>query len=105
MEEQPDVAPASSTAALMRTWGGDPPLFSTASQNVMAAALLLRPMSEPSTPEGRRVHEGLHGLLEHAMVQNTESSASRHQDSWAEQPRNQPRTERAASVHPEPAKP
>jgi len=36
--------------------GGDnPPVFSTASQNVMAAALLLRAMPEPSTPEGRRV--------------------------------------------------
>ena len=36
--------------------GGDNPLvFSTASQNVMAAALLLRAMPEPSTLEGRRV--------------------------------------------------
>ena len=33
----------------------DPPVFSTASQNVMATALLLRAMLEPSTPEGRRV--------------------------------------------------
>ena len=40
--------------------GGDnPPVFSTASQNVMAAALLLRVMLEPSTPEGRRVRQGL----------------------------------------------
>ena len=57
--------------------GGDnPPVFSTASQNVMAAALLLRAMPEPSTPEGRRVRQGLRGLLEQAMVQNAESSAS-----------------------------
>ena len=57
--------------------GGDnPPVFSTASQNMMAAALLLRAMPEPSTPEGRRVRQGLRGLLEQAVVQNAESSAS-----------------------------
>ena len=45
--------------------GGDnPPVFSMASQNVMAAALLLRAMPEPSTPDGRRVRQGLLGLLE-----------------------------------------
>jgi hypothetical protein len=43
---------------------------------VMAAALLLRAMPEPSTPEGRRVRQGLRGLLEQAVVQNAESSAS-----------------------------
>ena len=42
----------------------------------MAAALLLRAMPEPSTPEGRRVRQGLRGLLEQAVVQNAESSAS-----------------------------
>ena len=57
--------------------GGDnPPVFSTASQNMMAAALLLRAMPETSTPEGRRVRQGLRGLLEQAVVQNAESSAS-----------------------------
>ena len=57
--------------------GGDvPPVFSMASQNVMAAALLLRAMPEPSTPEGRRVRHGLRGLLEQAVVQNAESSVS-----------------------------
>jgi len=57
--------------------GGDDPLvFSTASQNVMAAAILLRAMPEPLTPEGRRVRQGLRGLLEQAVVQNAESSAS-----------------------------
>ena len=59
--------------------GGDAPVFSTASQNVMAAALLLRAMPEPSTPEGKRVHQGLRGLLEQAMVLNVESSASQSQ--------------------------
>jgi len=57
--------------------GGDnPPVFSTASQNVMATTLLLRAMPELSTPEGRRVRQGLRGLLEQAVVQNAESSAS-----------------------------
>ena len=36
----------------------NPPVFSTASQNVMAAALLLRARPEPSTPEGRTVAPG-----------------------------------------------
>lgn len=35
--------------------GHDPLVFSMASQNVMAAALLLRAMTEPLTPMGRRV--------------------------------------------------
>jgi len=42
----------------------------------MAAALLLRAMPEPSTLEGRRVRQGLRSLLEQAVVQNVESSAS-----------------------------
>ena len=33
-------------------------------------------MPEPLTPEGRRVRQGLRGLLEQAVVQNAESSAS-----------------------------
>jgi len=37
-----------------RRRGDNPPVFSTTSQNVMAAALLFRAMPEPSTPEGRR---------------------------------------------------
>jgi len=36
----------------------DPPLFSIASQNMVAAALLLRAMLEPLTSKGRRVREG-----------------------------------------------
>jgi hypothetical protein len=61
--------------------GGDNPLvFSTANQNIMAVALLLRAMPEPSTPEGRRVHQGLCGLLEQAVVQNAKSSTIQGQD-------------------------
>ena len=33
-----------------------PPIFNRASQNVVAAAMLVRAMPEPSTTEGRRVH-------------------------------------------------
>ena len=58
-----EAAPGTLTAASARTKGGNPPVFSTASQNVMAAALLLRAMPEPSTPKGRRVRQGLRGLL------------------------------------------
>jgi len=66
---------------IIKDEGGDnPPVFSTASQNVMAAALLLNAMPEPSTPEGRRVRQGLRGLLEQAMVQNAESSVSQSHD-------------------------
>ena len=71
--------------------GGDnPPIFSTASQNVMAAALLLRAMPEPSTPEGRRVRQGLRGLLEQAVVQNVESSVSQSHDTRARRLGDQP---------------
>jgi len=82
---------------IIKDEGGDnPPAFSTASQNVMAAALLLRAMLEPSTPEGRRVRHGLRGLLEQAVVQNTESSAS--QSHGTRRPRDQPPPNKAPTV-------
>ena len=69
--------------------GGDNPLvFSTANQNVMAAALLLRAMPEPSTLEGQRVRQGLRVLLEQAVVQNAESSTS--QSHGTRRPGDQP---------------
>ena len=46
-----------------------PPVFNRASQNVVAAAMLVRAMSEPSTTEGRRVHGELRDLLETTVVQ------------------------------------
>ena len=76
--------------------GDNPPVFSTASQNVMAAALLLRAMHEPSTPEGRRVRQGLRGLLVQAVVQNTKSSAS--QSHGARHPEDQPPPNKAPTV-------
>jgi hypothetical protein len=41
-----------------------PPAFHRASQNLIAAAILLRNMPEPSTTEGRRIHGEIRGLLE-----------------------------------------
>jgi len=46
-----------------------PPIFNRASQNVTAAAMLVRAMPEPSTTEGRRVRGELRDLLETAAVQ------------------------------------
>ena len=54
-----------------------PPVFNRASQNIAAAAMLVRAMPEPSTMEGRRVRGELRDLLETAAVQQAESSASR----------------------------
>jgi hypothetical protein len=79
-----------------------PPLFARASQNVIAAAILLRTTSEPSTGEGRQVHNELRGLLECATVQQVESSVSRRCEPKAELPTVPSRQEREALVHPEP---
>jgi hypothetical protein len=57
--------------------GGEQPLvFNRASQNIVAAEILLRTMPEPSTLEGRWVHDELRGLLECVAVQQAKSSAS-----------------------------
>ena len=48
--------------------GEQPPIFNHASQNVAAAAMLLRTIPEPSTSEGRWVHGELRDLLETAAV-------------------------------------
>jgi hypothetical protein len=47
---------------------GLPPAFSEVDQNLAAAAMLLRTMSEPSTTEGRRIQGELKDLLEDAAV-------------------------------------
>jgi hypothetical protein len=56
-----------------------PPASSGVSQNLAAAAILLRAMPEPSTTEGRRIQGELKNLLEDVAVQRAESSASRRQ--------------------------
>jgi hypothetical protein len=53
-----------------------PPVSSGVSQNLAAAAMLLRAMLEPSTTEGRRIQGELKNLLEDAAVRRAESSAS-----------------------------
>jgi hypothetical protein len=53
-----------------------PPLFRRASQNLTAAAMLLRGCPEAATSEERRVRQHLKALLEAATVQQGESSAS-----------------------------
>jgi hypothetical protein len=45
-----------------------PPASSGVSQNLAAAAILLRAMSEPSTTEGQRIQGELKNLLEDAAV-------------------------------------
>jgi hypothetical protein len=54
-----------------------PPAVSGSSQDLAAAAMLLRVVPKPSTTEGRRIQGKLKNLLEGAAVQRTESSASR----------------------------
>jgi hypothetical protein len=54
-----------------------PPLFWQASQNLAAAAMLLRGCPEPTTSEERRVCQQLKALLEAAAAQQAESSTSR----------------------------
>ena len=53
-----------------------PPIFNHASQNVAAAAMLVRAMLEPSTMEGRRVRGELRDLLETAAVQQAYNEQS-----------------------------
>jgi hypothetical protein len=56
-----------------------PPTSSGVGQNLVAAAILLQAMPEPSTTEGQRIQRELKNLLEDAAVRRAESSASRRQ--------------------------
>jgi hypothetical protein len=53
-----------------------PPLFRRVSQNLAAAAMLLRSYPKPATSEERQMHQQLKVLLEAAVAQQAESSAS-----------------------------
>jgi hypothetical protein len=77
------------------------PAFSGASQNLAAAAMLLRTMSEPSTTEGRRIQGELKDLLEDAAVRRAESSVSRRRGCPSEHSATSSRRMREASVHTE----
>jgi hypothetical protein len=68
-------------------------------QNLVAAAILLRAMPEPSTTEGRRIQGELKNLLEDAVVRRAESSASRRQGCPLEHHTTTSRLMREASVH------
>jgi hypothetical protein len=46
----------------------EPSIFGRASQNVVAAAMLLRNMPEPSNPKARRARDEIRGLLETAAM-------------------------------------
>jgi hypothetical protein len=76
-----------------------PPTSSGVSQNLAAAAMLLRVMPEPSTIEGRRIQGELKNLLEDAAVRWAESSASRRQGYPSEHRAATSRFMREASVH------
>jgi hypothetical protein len=76
-----------------------PPASSGVSQNLAAAAMLLRAMPEPSTTEGRRIQGELKNLLEDAAVRRAESSASRRQGYTSEHRAATSRFMREASVH------
>ena len=56
---------------------GSPLALNRASQKITAAALLIRAMPEPSTPEGHNLCKEAQALLEDAAVQQVESFASR----------------------------
>jgi hypothetical protein len=55
----------------------DPPVFDQASQNMVAATMLVHNMPEPSNPKAHRARDEIRGLLETAVMQQAESSASR----------------------------
>jgi hypothetical protein len=76
-----------------------PPASSGVGQNLAAAAILLRAMSEPSTTEGRRIQGELKNLLEDAAVRRVERSASRRQGYPPEHRAATSRLMREASVH------
>jgi hypothetical protein len=76
-----------------------PPASSGVGQNLAAAAMLLRAMSELSTTEGRRIQGELKNLLEDAAVRRVESSASRRQRYPSEHRAATSRFMREASVH------
>jgi hypothetical protein len=81
-----------------------PLAFHRASQNLVAATILLRTKPEPSTTKGSRIHGEIKGLLECAMVQQAESYASRLREPASEQREGPSHQEREALVHPEPTK-
>jgi hypothetical protein len=54
----------------------DPNMPPRASQKLIAAAMLLRAMPSPSTPEARNLHREAQALIEQAVVQQADISVS-----------------------------
>ena len=82
---------------------GSPLGLPRASQKIIAAALLIRAMPEPSTPEGRNLCKEAQALLEDAAVQQAESSASRMRSVASARAGGASQHDREASVHTPPA--
>jgi hypothetical protein len=61
----------------------DPNTPPRASQKLIAAATMLWAMPPPSTPEARNLHREAQALIEQAVVQQAESSASRIRQQWS----------------------
>jgi hypothetical protein len=78
-----------------------PPIVSRSGQDLVATAMLLRAMPEPSTTEGRRIQGKLKDLLEGAAVRRAESSSSRRRADPSEHHAMSSRRMQEASVHPE----
>jgi hypothetical protein len=76
-----------------------PPASSGVSQNLAAAAILLRAMPEPSTTEGRRIQGKLRNLLGDVAVRRAECSASQRQGYPPQHRAATSRFMREASVH------
>ena len=56
--------------------GNDPPQFARAGQNIAAAVMLLRGLSEPIDPQEQAIHRNLRALVETTAVQQAKSSTS-----------------------------
>ena len=75
--------------------------FPQASQNIVAATMLLRNMPEPSNSQARRIRDEVQGLLHVATAQQAESSASRRLGVAIEKHPEPAPNEREVSIHQE----
>ena len=74
-----------------------------AGQKITTAAILIRAMPEPSTPEGRNLRKEAQALLEEATVQQAESSAPRLRSMASARANGVAQQDHEASVHTPPA--
>lgn len=73
-----------------------PPEFKRVQQNIAAAAMLVRCLSEASTPEAKNLHKEMRVLLDCAAAKQAESSTQRRDGTLAG---NQAPPPQEASVH------